>query len=1549
MFNKSDLRVVWKDSKVFILGFLAALGIIVGSTLSYKAVINPILSTFSVNTVQAADDKDDGKELSYSFYDMSAWLSAYYNAATSPSGYETLKDGGSEYGKKALLTKAAVQGSQNAKDGAWDYATKTWVVRTGGEGGKVGGGGALLGFPDANVIKGGGILGFLSSLTSSTTTDYSFDSLRTGDQYNSLQSYAYYGSSLQLLGIDASMGNGLFGFHPIRLVAGALMWLSYIIVSFIEKIFLLAILILKVTNPFMWFANGFKYVWTSGDSGPLAGLTNVVSTMYRSMASFGWLVMVPIVIASLIIMTIFIGNGRQSPQMDQRRRSKFRYGIIYFLFLSIGVPFLGTAYTAGLDAMSDAFGTGFAANSFSADSVILSTYVDNEKWIENNRMYLPSSSVVVWDKDAGDVTSQSKAAVRQTALAINALNYGAARDAANATDPDSWNYNKEATDTTTNALNVSTLLWRYMMGDTYSPGTWENKVKAYLLEKSEGSNGKAWTDALSTSATELTSREGFKYLGYVDANVTGLKNSGVTIDGEWWKFWSKGEITFGGQPNLFLNKGYADGGDGGITIVDGGRYLTLKSNRAISNDGRAMFGNDNATMSYLEMYNYLNTKFASNKLSVYSTKMLASNLTRESHATVNQVGAGVVHKMLIFFNAGAILMGLAFLAVGYAFGMLIGAFRRYTSVVSSIFMGTLGFQKGMVQAVAGTIMLIVETLGTLVIYEFLKTLYIGVPSIIETAILSTGLTRGNASGSTGLVSSGLLNFRTPSIDGIEFILMVIGLLLSTIILIWLTFVLMKIRQPIINVMDTTFTDLINRLFYGEGNVPADAPKGVNPQSGGMNGSVGSALGGALLGAAQSNIDGIDGDGPQGGIDPDNPDDPNDPNGPNGSGGSDGVHKSGPDAKVASSRATEAIGAMIGSEGKLNRDGTGSATGDGSEKGLLGGMSGGLDKASAIGALTDAAGLSDVVGSAGSDAVSGLNPISTSYEGDSAVSSFMTDDNAQLGDQVSATDNEFDSQGVNGAVGESEAFNVSNAGDLSMSESSSVDGGLTRQDGAEQFMGGSNSVSNVSSMADGLSAMSAMESQSSVMQNSDSNVMSNGSKETSTSTRDDVRSASESTNNQSSVSAMQQSDSRTQQSDSRTSSDHGKEFASGAQKTAEGSVQAAEGASNVTAGAGRVSAGDVGGAFQVAQGAQDTVQGLNKAQEGVSQMGDAVKGMAESSVDGAVNYVSSEMSSASRGGDSNSYAKLSSDTEASNVESNVNNAQGINVSSQNGFSKNVDGSSMVDNSQHGTNVMKDGLSSSGASAMGATSAPVKSGSNIPTMGATSIPVTGGSNIPTPKGDSVGQGHKQLVQNNGSSHVKPNQDKVSSNMKQNQVSQSANPKSSNNVRPISQASSKTQTNNANSSVNKSQAKPLESRSKVASNTPASVSQRQAVGGGGKSGLDVARTAIQRGQQINKQVQQFNASPTGQVLRQAVNSASVGGHMKKEIARTVSASVSPSRQTRQSGATSANDYYYDQVRPQTQTQTRERVSSTNINSREERQKSRSDARIKRTARPS
>lgn len=1177
---KRHLRQVWNDSKIFLVGFLALVGLVVGINFTYNAVVQPLSSGISIEGVKA-EDKNDRPELSYSMYDMSAWLSAYYNAATSPSGYKTLKEGGGEYKAKALLTKAAVEGAKD-DDKGWDYATMTWLVKTGDNGGKVGGGGSLLGFPDRNVVDGG-IMGFLSSLTSSTTTDYSFDSLKTSsDSYNSLQSYAYYGASLQSLGIDSVMGNGLFGIHPVRLLAGATMWISYIIVTFIEKFFLVAVAILKATNPFKWFANGFTYIWRPGSTGPLSGLTNVVSTTYKVFANFGWLIMVPVVISSLIFMFIFSGNGKQSPQLDQRRKHKFRYAVIYFAFLAIGVPLLGTAYTAGLDSMAEAFGKGFGSSSFSADSVILSTYVDNQKWIENNRMYLPNSAVVVWDKEAGDSSSESKAAVRRTALAINALNYGAARDASNATDSESWNYNKEATDSTANATSISALLWRYMSGETYSPGTWETKVKSYLLEKAEASDGKEWTDKLSSSALELTSREGYQYLGYVNPNVTGEKLDGVKVNGEWWAFWKKEkdkkDITFGASPNLFLDKGYADLGDGGITIVEqydskgnATKYLSLKSNASIKNDGRALFSNQDATMSYLEMYNYLNTKFSSNKLSVYSTKMLVSNATRESHATVNQVGAGMVHKTLIFTNSIAMLAGLAILAMGYAFGMVIGALKRYVSVVSSIFLGTVGFQKGMVQAVAGTIMLIAETLGTLVIYEVIKTLYIGIPTIIEGAITSTGLgSKNDAAGESLLFAT-----KTWDFTGVDFILVVVGLILSSIILIWATIVLLRIRKPILNVMDTTFTDLINRLFYGEGNVPGDAPKGVNPQSGGMVGKVASAAGGALLGAAQSNIDGLGDLVGQGGVNPHDPNNPNGPSGPNG--GPDGPNDpngpnrpNGPDVRVAS-RETENVGSKLGADGKLNRN----------SSGITG-----------VTPMGNEIGQSKVMGSdSGSDIMNNIGAISSGVNGDS-----NSDSNVMNGNSVTSI-----------------------GGDLSSNSSVS-----TLSDSV------SSSDSNVSSLGD-VSDVSANRD-SGINKDVMSNIGAAASAGSDAIVSSDAKSESH-------FGQSVKSSSETQGSVS--SGENAKDMAEGASKTAEGASDVAKGSSDVVAGSSRVMAGDVTGAVQTVKGAKQTLSGAGKIKEGSSQMVEGAKGMAESTTEGAVNTVSSEMTNVASSSTANSYGNVNS--------------------------------------------------------------------------------------------------------------------------------------------------------------------------------------------------------------------------------------------------------------------------------------------------------------------
>ena len=113
-FKLQSLSEVWKDTKIYGVGLLAALGLVVGSVFTYQNVIKPISSTFAISEVKATGDDDKNKtDMSYSFYEMTTWLSAYYNAASSPTGYKTLEEKpGHDYDYHTLLTESAIKGAK---------------------------------------------------------------------------------------------------------------------------------------------------------------------------------------------------------------------------------------------------------------------------------------------------------------------------------------------------------------------------------------------------------------------------------------------------------------------------------------------------------------------------------------------------------------------------------------------------------------------------------------------------------------------------------------------------------------------------------------------------------------------------------------------------------------------------------------------------------------------------------------------------------------------------------------------------------------------------------------------------------------------------------------------------------------------------------------------------------------------------------------------------------------------------------------------------------------------------------------------------------------------------------------------------------------------------------------------------------------------------------------------------------------------------------------------------------------------------------------------
>ena len=987
-FKLQSLSEVWKDTKIYGVGLLAALGLVVGSVFTYQNVIKPISSTFLISEVKATGDEDKSKtDMSYSFYEMTTWLSAYYNAASSPTGYKTLEEKpGHDYDYHTLLTDSAIKGAK-AETGKeeWTYADYTWVN---GSNKKIGGGGALLGFPDKSVIKGGGILGFLSSQTSSSTVDYSYDSLGSGNTYNSLETYAYYGAALDALGIDSSM-TSVMSFHPIRIFAGAVVWLGYIIASGAELLFKLAISILQVTNPFNWFAKGFNYTWTNADEkGMFSALTNTVSGLYKLFAEFGWTVMIPLTIAIWIFMFIFTGNGRQNQTLTKSKAEKFRYFIVYFLFLAVGVPVMGTAYTAGLDALSETFNKDNVGNGgVGVDAIIYSAYIDNKAWIEINRLYLPSDVDLTWDRSISDVPYQNKAKVRQYALSINSLNHLDLKKATdNGSADNSWNLSNKQTGDSKTSEGVNTILLRYMLGESYLPSDWETKVKSYLSEaagRGDSEDSKkpgSLVNRLNASATELTSKEGYKYIAYVNPHVQDgdPETWGVEVNEGW--FGLGKTYRFGQYPNIFLSRGYADEGNGGFIAKNSSGApgsssksdrLNFESNPNATVKQGMVYGNTKATMSYLEMFNYLNSKFTATKVRVYSTNTLTSNFSRESHAAVNQVGAGYVHKFMIWINTVTLLFGVAFLAVGYAVGMVVASFKRYINLVTSIFLGTLGMQKGMVKSASATIMLIFEVVGTIVIYELAKTIYIAIPDILSNAI--SGLNNGSKVTSTALTNIG---FSAGAANMGGFVLVIFSLMLSVIVLVWMLLMLLRLRKPIIDMADSTFTTMIGKLFYADGSLGhGDDTKG---ESGGMTNAI-SAVSGFVAGNSSSNIEGAEGDDNDGYVAGD--ESSTETNGGNGAEDEQG-EKPDPNSKKANSKETEGIGEKVKSEGGIDRNGQESA----SESEQPEGTNGEQPSSGAPSANESSSGSGS---SKGSESVSGAP--SSNGSGESEQGTFISDD------------------------------------------------------------------------------------------------------------------------------------------------------------------------------------------------------------------------------------------------------------------------------------------------------------------------------------------------------------------------------------------------------------------------------------------------------------------------------------------------------------------------------------------------------------------------------
>ncbi|MEO5318902.1 hypothetical protein PV761_10020 [Arthrobacter sp. CC3] len=727
-------------------GFLRLLRVVL-----HAALVVPLLMTAFPSAAHADDEEERDN---YSLYQLASNASSYFGEKNSPDGGDGLHED-------------------------WDAITSSPAT-----------GGDMLGYADPNFSMGD-VIGWLFAESTGSTQTITYDTLRTsggedGNDYAGMLDYVHFGAANADLGLD-TMSSGIGG-QIVSMIGGGVIWLLYLLALALGTVFFLIIQVLKAINPFMWFYQAVASVadasgntnsshqqeladgMTGGDAGggALAGLQHWISSWYGLLQSIAWEALVPLFIALLLIGLVLF------KKMD--RGSAIKTLIVRVVFIGVGLPLLGSMYTGVLDKFDDSL----LGQHSGPTRVVLSTYVDFEAWMMNDRLAVPDQASISWaDGQAG---SESMMSVRNSALAINAqsnpefsgISVGTkTSDAEAAWRAGTVDVGGSAGDDVQAVFSTFGILNKYISGQITSASDFESGIKSAItdLDVGDGEKKEWFVDDRSYGDVEGFGEQGgpapSEHPVLATAGTEGLTSSNP-----------------GGSSTTFTTPGNKQGC--GFSVLDADGNLA------------------SCNLSALSAYNYLNTGFGSDSLTMYSSNNVTSGLTREDHIAVSQVGTGPA-KFMYWQNAATVLGCIALLGFWYAIGMLAGAVKRTFSLVAAIPFATLGALSAIAKVVVYSVALILEVIVTLFIYQFVSEFLISIPEIMSGPVSSL------------LAPDGLLG--SPLLGGIVVVLLTI---VSSLVIMGVTFALLRVRKVVLQAMDEVFTKLVDKFL--ETSTPSKADK-----------------------------------------------------------------------------------------------------------------------------------------------------------------------------------------------------------------------------------------------------------------------------------------------------------------------------------------------------------------------------------------------------------------------------------------------------------------------------------------------------------------------------------------------------------------------------------------------------------------------------------------------------------------------------------------------------------------------------------------------------
>lgn len=737
---------------------------------------------------------------------------------------------------------AAATSKTSATDYSWATMSQAAAQYLGQTASPDGTHGAGIIVPSDSTGFAGAFLGYLTpdsesnysvaSLESANTVSYSYTTLDKFDKMfdsnngatwkNSAKVYAGFGYALTSAGVDEPVIIGQTADSKRNLI-GPLVLIIFLLCMALPKFFEMVLTFLSVANPFRLFLGtgsvlrsivpsistsaGFDNRNTaveSAMSNALNTLADTVTGLYNALYNLSFATIIPIMIA----LTLFAWLVLRKPA-----KSVFKNLIIRVVFIGLGVPLMLACYTAAIDSVKD-----FTINTATGTpiSVVTSTFCDYGTWVLGkyssgfDYMQLPTGVTLKVnqsdDKYEYDSSSTSDRRLVQLLNAKADSNFAvsggvelsggtSATDMANDDIKLVTSVAGSSSETRTKA--VINLLQSYTKGEYITAGNLATKLNSVFSYSTEGVQREymiLFNQSNNWSDFDPKYVAGFKHDVPDGAFVVDITDADA--------------------------KSFAENRLVGVSLVNNTRNLFYTTGTSGFSPG-SYVGANTSPFCKMAAYNMLSSTFSDTAVTVYSTTATSTNQVQLAHYSVSIAGQGYM-ELAYVFDACAIMCCLMVLGYGYGFSLLFACFKGLIQIFPKVLTGMIGSIKGIAGSVALIAALIVEIIGTCIMYALGSMFIGGIYQLIEVPL------------ATILTSVAGLPAQAAAL---------VTIIASAIIIIKLTMTLINYRTAVVKSVSETATSFINNFM--ETNVVT--PNLESKMSAGGLASVG--LGMAMVGAS----------------------------------------------------------------------------------------------------------------------------------------------------------------------------------------------------------------------------------------------------------------------------------------------------------------------------------------------------------------------------------------------------------------------------------------------------------------------------------------------------------------------------------------------------------------------------------------------------------------------------------------------------------------------------------------------------------------------------